>query len=123
MSLAAGSRLGPYQIEELLGAGGMGEVYRARDQKLGRRVALKILPSEYSADPERLRRFHGRFGLERANRSREPQIDTLLSPIWDEIREDPRFRAMVARLFPADAAARDLAMSTGAGAKSLTPSG
>jgi serine/threonine protein kinase/Tol biopolymer transport system component len=57
MKLAAGARLGPYEIRALLGAGGMGEVYRARDTRLGRDVAVKILPSSYSADPDRLRRF------------------------------------------------------------------
>ena len=57
MSLAAGTRLGPYEILSPLGAGGMGEVYRARDTRLGREVAVKILPASVSADAERLRRF------------------------------------------------------------------
>ncbi|HEY1249721.1 MAG TPA: protein kinase [Thermoanaerobaculia bacterium] len=57
MSLAAGSRLGPYEIVAPLGAGGMGEVYRARDTRLGREVAIKVLPAGLSADPERLKRF------------------------------------------------------------------
>ena len=52
-----GSRLGPYEIVAPLGAGGMGEVYRARDTRLGRDVAIKVLPAEYAADAERLRRF------------------------------------------------------------------
>ncbi len=57
MAVAAGTKLGPYEIESSVGAGGMGEVYRARDGRLGRDVALKMLPESYSADPERLRRF------------------------------------------------------------------
>jgi serine/threonine protein kinase len=57
MSLAAGTRLGSYEVSGLLGAGGMGEVYRARDLKLGRDVAIKVLPATFSADPDRLARF------------------------------------------------------------------
>src|SRR5712692_9635336 len=57
MALSAGSRLGPYEILAPLGAGGMGEVYRARDTKLGRDIALKILPDTFTHDPERLARF------------------------------------------------------------------
>ena len=57
MALSAGTRLGPYEILSPLGAGGMGEVYRARDMKLGRDVALKILPPAFAADADRLARF------------------------------------------------------------------
>ena len=57
MTLTPGTRLGPYEILSSIGAGGMGEVYRARDTRLGREVAVKILPVAFSADPERLRRF------------------------------------------------------------------
>src|SRR5512136_666355 len=57
MALAAGDRLGPYEIVGQIGAGGMGEVYRARDSRLGRDVAIKVLPTEFASDPERLRRF------------------------------------------------------------------
>jgi Tol biopolymer transport system component len=57
MPLQVGTRLGPYEILSRLGAGGMGEVYRARDTRLGRDVAIKILPSSFSSDPDRLRRF------------------------------------------------------------------
>jgi serine/threonine-protein kinase len=57
MALEPGTRIGPYEITSLLGVGGMGEVYRARDRRLGRDVALKTLPSDFRADPERLVRF------------------------------------------------------------------
>ncbi len=57
MSLSAGSRIGHYEVLGPLGAGGMGEVYRARDTKIGRDVALKVLPELFTADPERLARF------------------------------------------------------------------
>ncbi|HEY4979806.1 MAG TPA: serine/threonine-protein kinase, partial [Candidatus Acidoferrum sp.] len=57
MALAPGTRLGPYEIGDPLGAGGMGEVYRARDTRLERQVAIKILPSHLSADPLRKQRF------------------------------------------------------------------
>src|SRR5262252_2803480 len=57
MALSVGSRFGPYEITSALGAGGMGEVYRARDTKLNRDVALKVLPSEFALDAERLARF------------------------------------------------------------------
>ncbi len=57
MALSAGTRLGPYEILAPLGAGGMGEVYRAKDPRLGRDVAIKVLPAAFNANPERLRRF------------------------------------------------------------------
>jgi Tol biopolymer transport system component len=57
MTLTSGTRVGPYEIAALVGAGGMGEVYRARDTRLGRDVAIKVLPAAYSADAGRLHRF------------------------------------------------------------------
>ena len=57
MSLASGARLGPYEVLGPLGAGGMGEVYRARDPRLARDVALKVLPTELASDAGRLKRF------------------------------------------------------------------
>src|SRR5438270_2549185 len=57
MALPSGTKLGPYKILSALGAGGMGEVYRARDPRLGREVAIKVLPSDSAPDSERLRRF------------------------------------------------------------------
>src|SRR6188474_1155643 len=58
MALSARTRIGPYEILSALGAGGMGEVYRARDTKLNRDVAIKVLPDLFANDPERLARFH-----------------------------------------------------------------
>src|SRR5260370_11373092 len=60
MPLVTGSRLGPYEIQSALGAGGMGEVYRARDTRLDRTVAIKILPEALAADPQ----FRDRFDRE-----------------------------------------------------------
>ena len=57
MSLSPGEKLGPYEIGAPIGAGGMGQVYKAVDPRLGRQVAIKVLPPEFSADPERLSRF------------------------------------------------------------------
>src|SRR5207248_1378616 len=57
MALSAGTRLGVYEIVAPLGAGGMGEVYRARDTRLDRQVAIKVLPDRVAQDPERLARF------------------------------------------------------------------
>ena len=55
--LEPGATVGAYRIDKLIGAGGMGEVYRARDSKLGRDVAFKVLPAAFTSDPERLARF------------------------------------------------------------------
>ena len=57
MALSVGTQLGPYEILVPLGAGGMDEVYRARDARLGRDVAIKILPEDVAKDPERVARF------------------------------------------------------------------
>src|SRR5437899_3784142 len=57
MTLASGTKLGRYEIRAKIGEGGMGEVYRARDDKLNRDVAIKVLPASFSQDADRLRRF------------------------------------------------------------------
>ena len=57
MLLAVGAKLGPFEILSAIGAGGMGEVYRARDINLGRDVAIKVLPEAFARDPERMARF------------------------------------------------------------------
>jgi serine/threonine protein kinase len=70
MTLAAGSRLGPYEIVSPLGAGGMGEVYRARDTRLERTVAIKVLPSRFASDADSNRA--GRGSLRRLPDRRSP---------------------------------------------------
>jgi serine/threonine protein kinase len=57
MSLESGTKLGRYEIRSKIGEGGMGEVYQARDPKINRDVAIKVLPATFSSDAERLRRF------------------------------------------------------------------
>src|SRR6516165_1102383 len=57
MAIQSGTHLGPYEIVSAIGAGGMGEVYRARDPKLGRDVAIKVLPEAFAGDTDRMARF------------------------------------------------------------------
>src|SRR6478672_9240683 len=57
MALTSGTKLGPYEIQSSIGAGGMGEVYRARDTRLSREVAIKVLPEAFARDQDRLQRF------------------------------------------------------------------
>ena len=69
MALPAGTCIGQYEIVAALGAGGMGEVYRARDRKLGREVAVKVLAENVATDPERLARFEREAQLENFTRA------------------------------------------------------
>src|SRR6266542_3405862 len=57
MTLSTGTRLGPYELRSLIGSGAMGDVYRARDMRLNRDVAIKVLPAVFARDPDRLARF------------------------------------------------------------------
>jgi TolB-like protein/tetratricopeptide (TPR) repeat protein len=89
MALAAGARLGSYEILSALGSGGMGEVYRARDAKLDREVAIKVLPAEFSRDSDRLRRFE--HEARAAAALNHPNIITIFSV---EEADGTRFLAM-----------------------------
>ena len=77
MTLSAGTRLGPYEIVTPIGAGGMGEVYKARDTRLERVVAIKVLPANLAGDPE----FHARF--EREARSIDQIVASLAPRTWE----------------------------------------
>ena len=105
VSLIAGSRLGSYDILAAIGAGGMGEVYRARDRKLDRDVAIKILPEALAADPERIARFEREaktlaalnqphiaqiYGLEESNGVRALVMELVEGPtLADRIAQGP----------------------------------
>ena len=67
-----GTRLGPYEVLEQLGAGGMGQVWLAQDERLGRRVAIKVLPAQFAGDAERLARFEQEAKALAAHRTEEP---------------------------------------------------
>src|SRR3954464_16091278 len=77
MAVGTGSRLGPYEILSILGVGGMGEVYRAHDSRLGRDVAIKILPGSALTDPDRLTRF------EREARAAAALSHPTICPVFD----------------------------------------
>jgi serine/threonine protein kinase len=89
MTLATGSKLGPYEIGAPLGAGGMGEVYRATDTRLGRDVALKFLPEAFARDAQRMARFEREAKVlasrnhrhEGNSLSENPTVDAR-TPLW-----------------------------------------
>ncbi|HSS44296.1 MAG TPA: serine/threonine-protein kinase, partial [Thermoanaerobaculia bacterium] len=91
MTLATGSRLGPYEILSAIGAGGMGEVYRARDTRLKREVAIKILPEKFLTDPERVGRF------EREARAASALSDPHIVTVFD-IGEENRIHYFVTEI-------------------------
>src|ERR1700674_3366224 len=104
MTLTAGTKLGSYEVVAQIGAGGMGEVYQAHDTKLGRDVAIKVLPEAFAHDPERLARFQREakmlaalnhpniaaiYGLEEANGTHYLVMELVLGePLADRIRRD-----------------------------------
>src|SRR5215472_1733334 len=105
MPVASGTKLGPYEIVALLGAGGMGEVYRARDKRLGRDVALKVLPEAFAKNAERMARFEREakvlaslnhpniasiYGLEEANGTLALVMELVEGPtLAERIRQAP----------------------------------
>jgi serine/threonine protein kinase len=84
MSLSTGTRIGPYEVVGMLGAGGMGQVYRGRDARLLRDVALKILPA-FASDPERVARFERERSCWRSSGTRTSGPFT----VWKRYREPP----------------------------------
>ncbi len=109
MALSEGTKIGPYEVIGLIGEGGMGEVWQARDTKLDRDVALKVLPEAFTSDPERLARFEREakvlaslnhpnighiYGLEEAEGTKALVLDLVGSPDPDE--DQPRRAAIVA---------------------------
>jgi len=108
VALQAGARLGPYEIVAPIGAGGMGEVYRARDTRLNRDVAFKVLPEIFAGDPERLARFEREaqvlaslnhphiahiHGLEESNSSRALVMELVEGPRSRIASRRVRFRS------------------------------
>ncbi len=121
MSLAAGAQLGPYEIVSPLGAGGMGEVYRARDPRIGREVAIKVLPAAFARDPDRLRRFEQE--VRAAGALNHPNILTIFdvgahdgSPyIVSELLEGETLRERISGAAPGQRKALDYAQQTARG--------
>ena len=93
MTLSPGTRLGPYEILAPIGAGGMGEVYRAKDPRLARELAIKVLPASFSQDPDRLKRF-------------EQEARSAVRPQSSQHHHDPRDRVLGRHALPRDGAHR-----------------
>ncbi len=83
MALAPGTRLGPYEVLSALGAGGMGEVYKARDTRLDRTVAIEVLPPELASDP--VGRERPRAGQEGLRDALRPPVDALGPISWGSV--------------------------------------
>ena len=109
--LSAGTKIGVYEVTALIGAGGMGEVYRARDTRLNRDVALKVLPEAFSRDPERMARFEREAKTAGVAQSSEHRRD--LRP--GRIRRDPRVGDGIGRRANAGRPRRRRAHSAGRG--------
>ena len=110
MPLAPGSRVGVYEVIALLGRGGMGEVYRARDSKLNREVAIKILPPPFGLDPHRLLRFEREARLLAA--LNHPNVGAIFG-LEEHCASKIRFMALVEDLRSPSGSRRDRCRSTG----------
>jgi len=110
MQLAPGTRLGPYEIVAPLGQGGMGEVYRARDPRLGREIAIKVLPQDLAAHPDRLSRFEREAKtvaaltwIDRGIAEHDAGMNQIAcEPIFEPLRGDPRWPEVLRRIGLAD---------------------
>jgi serine/threonine protein kinase len=105
MTLSAGTRLGPYEILAPIGAGGMGEVYRSKDTKLDREVAVKVLPAAFAEDPERLARFEREAKVLAS--LNHPNIATIHG-----VEESGSVRALVMELVPGESLKGPLPLET-----------
>jgi len=116
MRLSPGTRLGPYEVVAPLGAGGMGEVYRARDTKLGREVAIKVLVEDVAGDPERLKR------VEREARTLAALNHPHIAQVYG-FEDSGSIRALVMELVPGESLADRIARHAGAKAPASTSDG
>ena len=120
MSLTPGTKLGQHEICEAIGAGGMGEVYRARDTKLGREVAIKVLPEALSQDKERLARFEREAKLLASLHAVDRVFGIIELPAVDEIIGEMRGPAHPKKAPGADPSATEILSPIGA-VVGLTP--